>query len=414
MRVLILSQFFYPEMGAPAARFLDFARYFQRHGHEVSILTGFPNFPSGKIHAGYEGKLYMEEEIEGIRVYRTWLHSSPTLGFLNKALGYATFAGSSILAAASKLPDFDAMVATAPPPSIGASALAIAHGKKIPFIYDLRDLWPDAIVNSGRLTNPLLVRSFEALNRATYKKAFALTTVSDGKKEALIEAGVPAQKIEVIPNGVDMKFFDAQAHKNDREVREILQAHGVPENRFIVTYAGIMNPPQGLDILLDSAESIQKSHPNVHFVLVGGGSCRAALEARAAKLPNATLIPEQPRERIPTFLSLSDANAVPLRPRKDSHTVPSKIFEYMASGRPLLLSADGEPQDIVRRSSGGLFSRAGDLDGFLRNLQTMIQSPELRVEAGTNARVFVENHYNRQNLNRRFMHILERAARSMP
>ena len=409
LRVLILSQFFYPEMGAPAARFLDFSRYFLKNGHEVMVLTGFPNFPSGKIHEGYGKKIFMEEDFEGIKIFRTWLHSSPRLGFANKAMGYASFTASSILGAASRLPDFDVMVATAPPPTIGLSALAIAKGRNRPFVYDLRDLWPEAIVNSGRLKNTMLIGGFERLNQAAYQGASAITTVSNGKKEALVQAGVPQEKIEVIPNGVSLEAFDENAEQNMGLAEKMLRENGVPRGAFTITYAGIMNPPQGLDGVIRVASSMNTSHPNLHFIFVGNGSCRSALIEQARNLDNVTFLPEQPREYIPSFLSLSDANVVPLKPRKDSHTVPSKIFEYMAAGRPLLLSADGEPRNIVKDSLGGLISPAGDETGLKSNLIRLLQDSVLRCEAGANGRHFVEANYNRRELNRRFLKLLEEA-----
>jgi colanic acid biosynthesis glycosyl transferase WcaI len=406
MKILILSQFFHPEIGAPAARFYDFAQYFIARGHEVHVLTGFPNFPSGKMHAGYEGRRWMREEIDGIQVHRSWIFASEDLSFRSKALGYASFMTTSALAGMFRVERPDILLSTAPPPTIGAAAIALSMRFGIPLIHDLRDLWPEALVLGGRLKEGMISRSLERLNRMTYKRASAITTVSDGKRTRLVEEGVPADKIHVIPNGVDLDYFDEAVSEESTNVEGILRRAGVPEESLRITYAGIMNPPQGLPILLDAAEALAAEAPELHFVLVGSGSMREELLARAHSIPNATLIDEQPRRRIPAFLSGSFANAVTLRPRKDTHTVPSKIFEYMASRRPLLLSADSEPARIADQAGAGPISAAGDLPGLLANIRSLLADKEAADAMGNSGRKHVDSHYNRSELNARFLSLV--------
>jgi glycosyltransferase involved in cell wall biosynthesis len=409
LRILILSQFFYPEIGAPAARFYDFSQYFMERGHQVSVLTGFPNFPSGKIHAGYEGKRYMREEIDGIDVHRSYLYTSGKTGFRAKSMGYLSFMLSSAYNGTRRVDRPDVLLATAPPPTVGGAARYIARRHKIPLVYDLRDLWPEALVLGGRLKNRAIISSLERMNDRVYRQAEAITTVSEGKRIRLIECGVPAEKIQVIPNGVDLSYFDGAAQAEQQTTETMAREAGIPENAFTVTYAGIMNPPQGLSILLDAADVFAKEPGmgNVHFVLIGSGSMREELETRAAQQSNVTLLPEQPRVRIPAFLCRSSANVVPLRPRKDTHTVPSKIFEYMASGRPLLLSADSEPARIVEEAKGGLISSAGNLEGLLASIRQVHDNQTEAAEMGRNARAYVDQNYNRNDLNRRFLQLLE-------
>jgi glycosyltransferase involved in cell wall biosynthesis len=354
----------------------------------------------------------MHEEIDGIQVHRSWIFASEDLSFRSKALGYASFMTSSALLGMFRLERPDILLSTAPPPTIGAAALALAARFGIPLIHDLRDLWPEALVLGGRLKDGWISRSLEELNRRTYHRAAVITTVSEGKRTRLIETGVPAEKIHVIPNGVDLDYFDSAVTEESEEVAGILRRAGVPDDVRRITYAGIMNPPQGLSILLDAAERLASEAPDLHFVLVGSGSMRAELVERARDLPNATIVDEQPRRRVPAFLQGSFANVVTLRPRKDTHTVPSKIFEYMASRRPLLLSADSEPQRIVEQADAGPVSAAGDLDGLLGGIRQLHADPEAGDAMGSRGRAHVEEHYNRSELNARFLSLVRERVES--
>lgn len=414
LRILIVSQFFAPEMGAPAARFHDFAQYFLRLGHRVTVLTAFPNFPSGRIHEAYRGRRYMTEDVDGIHVIRTWIHAAGKVSFAHKAAGYLSFLSSSSAAALLHPLAADVVIGTAPPPTIGPIALAAALRRRVPLIYDLRDLWPEAIVLSGRLRNPAIAAGLEGINSVVYRAAAAVTTVSDGKRDRLVERGVHPSKVHVIPNGVDLGYFDRAVASEGAAADAMLDAHGVPRDAFKVLYAGVMNPPQGLSILVEAAEALAADRERVHLVLVGNGSEREALVARARDrgITNVTFLPEQPRARIPALLDRSDASVVPLRPRRDTHTVPSKIFECMASHRPLVLSADAEPARIVREADAGPVSPAGDLGGLVQGIRTLAGDRAQAARRGERGRAFVERSYNREELNARFLHLVERLVRS--
>jgi glycosyltransferase involved in cell wall biosynthesis len=377
--ILVVSQFFSPEMGAPAARFHDFGRMLVERGHRMRVITGFPNSPSGVVPEAYRGRFSQHETIDGIEVIRGWLFTSPRLTPVTKSLCFGSFAASASLRALATRDRPDVVIATSPPPTVGIPGILAARRLRAPMVFDVRDIWPEAIALSGRLRSGALIRALEGVERSVYRAAAAVTVVTEGKRQRLMEKGVAESKLAVIPNGVDLSRFDEVDDEGPRVLREA----GVDLDRFVVCYAGVFNPPQGLDILVDAAARLKRDHPEeaakIQIALVGNGSLRAHLENRVREegLSGAVVfVGEQPRDRIPSILVASDAVAVTLRPRRDTHTVPSKIYEAMASGRPVLLSADGAPAEIIAEAGAGLATAAADLDGLVSSIRRLAAHPE--------------------------------------
>jgi glycosyltransferase involved in cell wall biosynthesis len=389
--ILVVSQFFSPEMGAPAARFHDFGKLLVERGHRVTVLTGFPNSPSGRIPDAYRGRVAQRETIDGITVLRGWIYASPKLSNFTKAAGFASFAASASLQALLRRVRADVVIATSPPPTVGVPGMLLARRLGVPLLFDVRDIWPEAIAASGRLQSGALIRVLERLERAIYAAAAAVTVVTEGKRERLLEKGVAPDKVFVIPNGVDLRRFEEQQPLP----AEAWRALGLDPERFTLMYAGIMNPPQGLDVLLDAAAKLRAAAPHLasrfQLAMVGAGSVRERLEGRTRTEGLGDLVrfvPEQPRDAIPPLLRSADAIAVTLRPRKDSHTVPSKLYEAMASGRPVLVSADGAPAEILREAKAGLATPASDADALAASIRALLEDPERRRGFGAQGRAY--------------------------
>ncbi|HEY8494679.1 MAG TPA: glycosyltransferase family 4 protein [Myxococcota bacterium] len=417
LHVAVVSQFFWPEMGAPAARWHDFGKLLVERGHRVTVLTGLPNSPTGVVPEAYRRRVALREEIDGITVLRGWLYASPRLSAATKSLGFASFALSASAQALLRRLDADVVIATSPPPTVGVPGIVAARRLGVPLVFDVRDLWPEAIASSGRLRSGLLIRTLTALADTIYRQAAAITVVTEGKRERLIEEGVPAEKVVVIPNGVDLgRFLDVPPLE-----AEELRALGFDPERFLVLYAGIMNPPQGLDVLLDAIQRLAARRPDlatrVQLGLVGGGSERERLEARvrAERLDGLVrFAPVQPRERIPPLLRAAGAITVPLRPRRDTHTVPSKLYEAMASGRPVLVSADGAPNEILREAEAGLATPAADAEALADSIETLLTKPALAQELGANGVRYARRFDRRalvDELERLLLAVTERARR---
>ncbi|MEE9608338.1 MAG: glycosyltransferase family 4 protein, partial [Myxococcota bacterium] len=342
MRILIVSQYFPPEMGAPAGRFYDFAQNWLAQGHQVTVVTGFPNFPGGEIHEGYRGELFRSEVVDGIAVERCFVLTA-NRRLMGRPLAYATFLLSSCLRVIFSRLQYDCVIATSPPPTVGLPGLLAAWRRRVPLVFDIRDIWPEAIVQSGRLRSRPVIWLFEAIARTLYRLSSRITTVTDGWKARLVEVGVPDAKVHVLPNGVDLAAFDAQSSE---ELPEAFRALEPGAHWF--TYAGILNAPQGLDIVLDAAAALRERDADAYrkcqFVLVGEGPKGAELEAQRARLglDRVVFVPRQPRSAVFSLLRRSFAVLVTLRPRKDTSTVPSKLYESLASGRPVLYQAAGD------------------------------------------------------------------------
>lgn len=406
--ILVVSQFFAPEMGAPAARFHDFGKLLVARGHRVTILTGLPNSPSGVIPPAYRRRMAMTETIDGIQVLRGWLHASPKLSKFDKAAGFASFAASASLQALLRRVRADVVVATSPPPTVGIPGMILSRRLGAPLVFDVRDIWPEAIAASGRLQSGTLIRVLERLERAIYAASSAITVVTEGKRDRLVEKGVAPGKVHVIPNGVDLRRFeDGRAMADDA-----WRALGLDLARFTLVYAGIMNPPQGLDVLLDAAAKLRADAPALaarfQLALIGAGSERARLEARTRDegLGDCVrFVAEQPRDAIPPLLRRASAIAVTLRPRKDTHTVPSKLYEAMASGRPVLVSADGAPNEILREAKAGLATPAGDAAALAASIRSLLDDPGQALAFGEAGKSYAAG-FDRARLVERFETVL--------
>jgi glycosyltransferase involved in cell wall biosynthesis len=409
MRILVLSQYFPPDMGAPAGRFFDFAQHWVAGGHSVTVVTGLPHFPGGAIHEGYRGRLLLRERAGGVDVRRCWTLSWRGRG--GRAAAYASFLlSASLYVLFARLP-CDCVVATSPPPTVGLPGLLAARRRRVPFVLDIRDIWPEAIVQSGRLRNPLVIRLFESLARALYRAAAAITAVTEGWRERLIEIGVPAEVIHVLPNGVDLAAFEAQAAG---ELPEALGALDPAAHWF--TYAGILNTPQGLEVILEAAARMRERAPEHYgkcqFVLVGEGPRGADLRSMASRssLDRVVFLPRQPRSAVFALLKRSYAILVTLRPRKDTSTVPSKLYESMASGRPVLYSAAGEGAATLVRAGGGTTCTPGDPDALCDAMLAYLRDGAAAERDGQRARAYVARHFDRGKLAAEFAALLETAS----
>jgi glycosyltransferase involved in cell wall biosynthesis len=411
LKILVVSLYFPPEMGAPAGRFYDFAQHWLKAGHEVTVVTGFPNFPAGIIHEGYRGKLSQRELIDGVDVRRCWILTAKSR-FLSRALTYASFLLSSTLRVLFMRRQFDVVIATSPPPTVGLPGIVAAWRQRAPLIFDIRDIWPEAIVQSGRLKNPLIIALFEGTARLIYRVSTKIAVVTDGWRGRLIEIDVPGDKVEVLPNGVDVAAFDRDAEGELPAAFSVLD----PDAHWF-TYAGIFNRPQGLEVILGAAKHLREVAPELYqksqFVMIGEGPTGDELREQAARdrLDRVVFIDRQPRAAVFAALRRSFANIVSLRPRKDTSTVPSKIYECMASGRPLLFSAAGEGGDTIRRAGAGAVTPPADAHALAEAMRGYLEDPASAERDGVSGRAFVVENFDRGKISLAFADLMERAAR---
>ncbi|MFW6106977.1 MAG: glycosyltransferase family 4 protein, partial [bacterium] len=259
MRILVISQFFPPEMGAPAARFSDFGRLWVAAGHQVVVVTAFPNWPSGVVPPAYRGKLYQRETLDGMDVHRGYIYASARKNIITKSFGYISFVLSSSLILLLCRLRYDVVIGTSPPPLVGIPALLASALRRVPMVFDLRDLWPDSPAQIGMVKSRLLIRFLERFVMFIYRRASLITVVTKGKKGILTRDGVRSEKISVVTNGVDLGLRDTQARQpppGDLDARL--------RTSQCFTYAGVLNTGQGLEIVFEAAAKLKDQAPEFY------------------------------------------------------------------------------------------------------------------------------------------------------
>lgn len=388
MRILMLSQWCWPE---PAARIHPLAEGLVKRGHEVTILTGFPNYPSGAIYAGYKQRLWQWEYKEGVRILRVPLYPSHDRSSWRRIINYLSFAVSASTFGLFRSGPADVMWVYHPPLTIGIPAWWISLIRRLPFVYEIQDMWPETVATSGMMSNPFVLGGLSAMAQFMYRQATALSVISPGFKNNLIAKGVPADKISILPN-----WGEDHYRPLPRDIELGAQYNLV--DKFNVMFAGNMGPAQALPTAIEAA-ALLKDLTNVQFVFIGSGIDRPALQqqAREANLDNILFIDRQPSEKMPAFFAWADALLVQLRDDPlFAMTIPSKTQSYLASGRPILCGVPGDGANIIREAKAGLVfppENAEALAQTVRELYSM--SPELRQTMGENGRLAYENQFSR-------------------
>lgn len=402
MKILYVSHYFPPEIGAPAGRVAGLARQWVREGHVVDVLTGFPHHPTGVVPAEYRAKLrrgYAREDFEGVRVHRTWIFPAANSGKVRRSLNYLSFMLSAAVTGALRVHRPDVVIATSPQLLCAGAGLALARRFGVPWIMEVRDLWPESLVAVGasRTSSPL-VRSLETLARTLYRSANHVVTVTEAQRAAIAENGIPPSRITVIPNGVDEEFI-ACAKTSPHP----------PARQFVVTYIGTLGMAHHLETLLEAAHEL-RYEPEVRFQIVGEGARRGALEARARemRLPNVLFAGEQPREEVPRWIAGSHLCVVLLRKTGVFQTVvPSKMLEIMAAGCPLVLGVAGEAKALLEKAGAGIAIEPENTGQLVAAIRRMKIDHGLRAACAENGRRFIEVEFQRKPLALKYLEVLQ-------
>jgi len=389
MRILLLTQWFDPE---PTFKGLAFARELARRGHQVQVLTGFPNYPGGKLYKGYRIRLLQHERVDGIDIVRVPLYPSHSRSRVGRIANYVSFAVAGALIGAATVTRPDVIYAYHPPATIALPALTLRLLHRARLVFDVQDLWPDSIAATGMLSSRVVLRAVSAWCRFVYANTDHIAVLSPGFKRGLIERGVPAEKISVIYNWCDESRLSAP--------------HMTPQTRqpeawigkFLVIFAGTMGAAQSLDSVLDAAGLLQSSRPAVHFVFVGGGidADRLARKATELQLTNVSFLPRFDVADIGAVLSRADALLVHLKNEPLFNvTIPSKTQAYMAAGRPILMAVPGDAANVIREANCGIACEPENprsLADAIERLEAM--SADERRVLGENGRRFYESAFS--------------------
>jgi glycosyltransferase involved in cell wall biosynthesis len=407
MKILYISQYFPPEMGAPAARAAELSRHWAAAGHEVTVLTGFPNHPTGVVPPEYRDKfrrLLVHEQIDGVDVVRSWLLPFPNRKAYERMLNYSSFCLSAAISGLF-LSRPDVVIATSPQLLVGLSGWWVARWKRVPFVFEVRDLWPESLAAVGMGDgDSLLHRGLAKIAGFLYRRSDCVAVVTPAFEDYLVEHWrVPREKIAVIENGVETDLFAPEA---GTAVRKELGAEG----KFLVSYIGTMGMAHGLDTMIDAAARLRSTNPEIVFLVLGEGAEkeRVIAMARARGLDNLRFVDQQPREKVPAYICASDVCLVLLKKSDVFKTViPTKMLEFMSCARPVILGVDGQARTILEEAAGGLAVEPENSDALANAIRYLAANPELAGKLGRNGREFVVRKFSRRETAEKYIRVLE-------
>lgn len=402
-----MSQYFPPEMGAPAARVYELSRHWVERGQDVTVLTGFPNHPTGVVPAEYRRRMrrgVFREEVDGIRVVRTWLLPRPNGRARERMLNYASYWLSASMTG-SFLGRPDIVIATSPQLLVGLSGWWISRVKRVPFVFEVRDLWPESIAAVGiGARESRLYRTLSRITRFLYRHSDRIVVVTPAFKEAITrDWGISPDKMSVVDNGVETDLFSPDGP------RYPVGTLGL-DGKFIVSYVGTMGYAHGLQTLLQAATYLRASDPDVAFLLVGEGADKEALRRTVASegLDNVHFLDQQPRERIPSLLRASDVSMVLLRKSEVFKTViPTKMLEAMSCGVPLVLGVDGQARQLLEEAGAGVFVEPEDAGALAHAVHLLRAEDNLRRRLSEGGRRYTVEHLSRGSLADGYLDLLE-------
>jgi colanic acid biosynthesis glycosyl transferase WcaI len=382
MRILYITQWFDPE---PTVKGLAFVRALQECGHTVEVLTGFPNYPGGKIYPGYRIKFCQIEMVEGIRVIRVPLYPSHDGSAIKRIFNYLSFFATSIMFGLFLPKRPDLIYVYHPPATAGLAGTVLAALRRVPLVVDIQDLWPDTLRATGMLNNIRALKIIGGICRFIYRRAAKIIVISPGFAKQLAARGVPAKKIEIVYNWCDQDSL--------RNVSESAPP-GVMQGRFNIVFAGTMGRAQALDAVLHAAKIVEQHNSRIQFIFVGGGIELDRLKALSESLSawNVVFLPRMPMNEIGTLLRAADVLLVHLRDDPLFEiTVPSKIQAYFAVGKPILNGVRGDAADLIERAGAGRSVQPQDIKDIAKvALEMACMSEEVLAEMGRSGKEFYE------------------------
>jgi glycosyltransferase involved in cell wall biosynthesis len=398
LHILFITDNFPPEVNAPATRTYEHCAQWVKQGADVTILTCNPNFPQGKIYDGYRNKLYQKVTIDGMTVIRVWSYITANEGFIKRTLDYISFAVmASVVGLFQKT---DIIIATSPQFFTTWAGCFLSFVKRKPWVFELRDLWPESIATVGAMQKGKLYRFLERIELFLYRNANVVIPNTPAFKTNLVERGIDECKIHVIPNGANMDLFKSQP-KDESLVAELNL-----DGKFVYGYIGTHGMAHSLDFIIEHVGHIQ--NPDIHFLFVGDGAMKKHIvqRAKALNLNNVTFVNPVSKDQIGRYISITDAALVPLKASETFKTViPSKIFESCAMQKPILLGVDGQAREIVDAFKAGLFFKPEDAVDFVHQSERMASDRELYLEMRQNC-LNLAKAYNRNTLASEMLNVL--------
>ncbi len=404
MHILIVHQYYLGKNSAGGSRWNQFAKYWAESDNEITVLAGTVHYATGIKQPEYKRKLVVaEQDAPRISVKRCYVSESYNRSFLGRFWAYLSFTLSSIWAGLFHVGRCDVIICTSPPLTVGLTGWILSRLKRVPMVFEVRDLWPESAIEAGVLKNRWMIRMAYWLERTSYKSAKWINVLTPAFKEALVsKKDVPGHRISMIPNGADLDLFEPAERDNPVRAR-----HGLA-NKFVVTYVGAHGVANHLTQILEAAKLL-KSDPDIVFVLVGDGMEKPMLKAKAAEwgLNNVIFVDSVPKSEIGGYIAASDVCTAVLKKVETFKTVyPNKLFDYMTLSRPVILGIDGVARRLLEDAGAGLFAEPEDPEAFAEAVSKMKAEPEMRRRFGESGRKFVAEHFSRHKLAEQYLEIV--------
>ena len=400
MKLLILTQYFPPEVGAPQNRLFELAIRLQKLGVEITVITAMPNYPQMEIYEGYKNKKYVYEELEGLKIHRSKIFVSKSKSIVNRLRNYFSFVLSSAKTGKRIKGNFDFLMCESPPLFLGYSALYLTRKKNAKLIFNVSDLWPESAEKLGVVTNKWLLKLAYNLEKKLYKKSVLITGQTQGICSN-INQRFPTIKTYWLPNGVDLSYYNPETI----EETNWRQKNKFTPDDFIFLYAGIIGIAQGLEIIINAAKNFKNS-TSLKFVLMGSGPEKEKLQLLKSelKLENVFFLEPVSKKEMPFALKSINAAIIPLK-KLDLFlgAIPSKIFENLAMEVPILLGVDGEARELfITKGNCGLFFEPENEADLIEKILQITTHKNLALQYGKNGRLFVNEFFNRENIANNF------------
>jgi glycosyltransferase involved in cell wall biosynthesis len=406
MKILFLTHNFPPETNALASRTYEHAKLWVKMGHQVEVVTCAPNHPKGRLYPGYRNALFQRERMDGIDVVRVWTFLAANEGIILRSLNYLSFLLSGALQSV-RLARPDVVVSSSPQMFSGLVGYPVSRFKRVPWILEIRDLWPESIVAVGAVERGLFIRMLEAVERFAYRKADHIVSVTTSFLRHFEGLRVPPDKVSVVTNGADLELFAEPVR--DAALAAELGLTG----KFVAAYVGTHGMAHALSTVLQAADRL-RDRDDIRFLLVGSGAEQASLREQrdAMKLANVVMLDQQPRSRMPAIWGLAGASIVHLRDTPLFRTViPSKIFEAMAMGIPILLGVEGEAAAIVTDANAGVLFAPENAQALADAVRRLADDRSEAARLGENGRRAAREQFDRRMLAESYLELLERVAR---
>ncbi|MEZ5031460.1 MAG: glycosyltransferase family 4 protein [Saprospiraceae bacterium] len=412
MNILLIHQYFLESDDPGGSRFNEMTRFWTDAGHRVTVLAGMVHYNGQKKRPEYQGRYWVRKEQQGVEVWRCHVSEAYNANFLGRLWGYFSFVFSSVWAGFWKVKGkYDLILVTSPPLFVGGTAWILSRWKRIPFVFEVRDLWPESAIHTGVLQNPLLIRLAYRFEQWMYRSAALVNVLTPAFRETLIhQKGIPPGKVVFIPNAADFSLSDQVLADFDRD--EFRKTHGL-EGKFVITYVGAHGVANHLVQVLDAAERLQ-DEPTVLFQLIGDGMQKQMLvrEAGARGLTNVSFIDSVPKAEVFKYIAASEWGASILKKVDTFKTIYSnKTFDYMACKVPVLMVIDGVSRQLVEVARCGVFVEPENPAEWERTIRLLIDQPEeTRTKMGASGYQYARDHFDRHVLSNRYMQELEQVV----